>query len=98
MSTPSCRYNPLTEEEKSDLKSSREDQLRLSFREAIVKDLLTIYIEPTPGSSPVDELMAGLDGALGIDRRKIFLEVLREALHTLEEATRGCDTTDSVQE
>ena len=96
MSTSSCPYSPLSEEEKAQLRGSREDQLRDTFREAIVGDLLSIYVAPAPGGSPVEELFAGLDAALGLDRRKIFLEVLKEAVTTMEVLVNGGDNEDSI--
>jgi hypothetical protein len=86
MSTSSIRCSGLNEDEKAGLKASREDQLREIFREAILKDLLTIYTTPysAHGDNPVGELLNGLDVAVGIDRRRIFLEVLKESITLLE--------------
>lgn len=96
MSMSSCPCSPLSEEEKAGMRASREDQLRDTFREAIVGDLLSIYVTPAAGGNPVDELFAGLDAALGIDRRKIFLDVLKEAVKTMEGLVNGGDAKDTL--
>jgi hypothetical protein len=96
MSTSSCLSSPLTDDEKSGMRASREDQLRETFREAIVRDLLTIYTSTGATENPVDELLASMDVAIGVDRRKIFLEVLKEAALTIEEACSGGGTQDPV--
>jgi hypothetical protein len=96
MSTSSCPYSPLSEEEKVQLRASREDQLRDTFRDAIVGDLLSIYVAPAPGGNPVEELFAGLDAALGLDRRRVFLEVLKEAVKTMEDLVNGGNNEDSI--
>lgn len=97
MSTSSCPSSPLTDDEKVAMRASREDQLRETFREAIVRDLLTIYISSASAENPVDELLASMDVALGVDRRKIFLEVLKEAAETIERACDDRAATDTLQ-
>ena len=84
----SCPSIPLTEAEKEGLRKSREEQLRETFRDAILGDLLLIYATPHAGhgQNPVDELLEAMDLAVGVDKKRIFIETLREALSTLEAA------------
>lgn len=82
----SCPSYPLTAEEKAALRESREEQLREVFREAIVRDLLTLYTAPYShhGENPLGELLETMDSTLGIDRKRIFLSVLKDVIPVLE--------------
>lgn len=75
------------------MRESREEQLRERYSRAIVTDLLNIYL--SPAADPFDELLGGLDVMLGVDRKKIFIDVLREAIPLLEVAC-GSDVKDTV--
>jgi hypothetical protein len=95
----SCPSIPLTDAEKDEMRRSREDQLREIFREAILSDLLLIYTTPHAGhgSSPVDELLEAMDAALGVDKKRIFIESLKESILTLEGAAHERSEGNSVQ-
>ncbi len=78
----------LTPEEAAAMRESREEQLRERYGRAIVTDLLQIYTNPEgeAGENPFDELLGGIDAMIGVDRKRIFIEVLREAIPLLEVA------------
>lgn len=89
----SCPSSPLNEAEKRELRESREEQLRELYREAIVRDLLQIYTTPSAvhGKNLVDELLENMDRALDINRKRIFISVLKESIPILEGA---CDVDE----
>lgn len=87
----SCLSTPLSDEEKKHLREIREEQLREMYREAIVSDLLTLYTTPqgSHGKNPVDELLGNMDHVLDINRKRIFVSVLKECVSILEGASDG---------
>lgn len=87
----------LTPEETAAMRETREDQLRELYSRAIVTDLLNIYLSPSAADAenPFDQLLGGLDVMLGVDRKRIFIEVLRGAIPLLEVAC-GSETGDPV--
>lgn len=86
----SCLGSALSAEEKERMRGIREQQLREEFRNAIVRDLLTLYTTPSAvhGENPVDALLESMDRVLDLDRKRIFISVLKDAIPILEAA---CD-------
>ena len=94
----SCPSSPLSDEERKQLREIREEQLREIYREAIVSDLLTLYTTPqsSHGKNPVDELLGSMDHVLDINRKRIFISVLKESISILEGACDG-EEGDRIQ-
>lgn len=92
----SCPSKPLSEAERKELRESREEQLRELYQDAIVNDLLTLYTTPhgARGKTPVDELLENMDKTLGIDRKRIFISVLKDTIPILEAACHVSEKTN----
>lgn len=95
----SCPSSPLSENEKKLLRDIREEQLRESYREAIVNDLLRLYTTPqgSPWENPVGGLLESMDKTLDIDRKRIFLSVLKDTIPILEAACNVGEKNDRVE-
>jgi len=79
-----------SDELKADLKKEREAQLRERFARTIKVHLLQVYAHDEDDLSR--ELLVNLDAVVGVDRKKMFLEALKEAISHLETTLHGGDS------